>query len=197
VACIPLLEARRVLEPNREQVEKKLRKLAVKLPIAGVVDEIKGLSLYALAKIVGEAGDLSCYRTLRGLFKRMGVGLHGEKRQQRVSDAKEALAMGYNPRRRSTMWNIGNDLIGGLGRGPKRLMPGQPLEQRPELSEWQVLYLKWLRRYAEIDPEKFSRGVSAEGRESFSKWAHNKAKRKVEKALLRRLYQEWRRLRTS
>lgn len=116
-ACAPLLLARQPLEGSRQALEKELARLARDLPIAHVVEEIRGVNFSTLAAIVGECGDLSAYRDHSAVWKRCGLAVIGGERQRRKANAEEALEHGYSPSRRSVMWNIGEALFKAQGKG--------------------------------------------------------------------------------
>lgn len=107
-----LLEARDRIKPHRLVVEKTLKKLARGLPVwdawgAGQL----GFGELSLAAIIGEAGDLSNYATVSRLWKRMGLAVINGERQRKVLSKEDAILHGYNPERRSVVWNIGECLI--------------------------------------------------------------------------------------
>ena len=102
----------RVIEAQRASYEKDMRKLAQKLPVWPWVQSIKGLAELGIALIIGEAGnDLRAFANPAKLWKRMGVGLVGQERQRKIADADQARLHGYSPRRRSTLYTIGDALI--------------------------------------------------------------------------------------
>jgi hypothetical protein len=111
-ATMPLVEARDSIEEHRLAIEKLLSKQAKSLPVAPWVGDVRGFGILSLAAIVGEAGDLSNYSNPAKLWKRMGLAVmpNGE-RQRRFADKDMAIAAGYNPSRRSVVWNIGDCLI--------------------------------------------------------------------------------------
>jgi hypothetical protein len=111
-ATMPLVEARDSIEEHRLAIEKLLSKQAKSLPVAPWVGDVRGFGILSLAAIVGEAGDLSNYSNPAKLWKRMGLAVmpNGE-RQRRFADKEMAIAAGYNPSRRSVVWNIGDCLI--------------------------------------------------------------------------------------
>lgn len=104
-------EARSVIEKQRKEVEKRLLKMAAKLPLAGWCENVRGFGLLSLAAIVGEAGDLSKYANPAKLWKRMGLAVFDGKSQRRVTDAEQAIKQGYSPQRRSVMFMIGDSFI--------------------------------------------------------------------------------------
>lgn len=164
-ACLPLMTARVPLEEQRKAYEKSLTKLGAQLPIAHMADEIKGIGHLALAKIVGECGDLSAYATVSGVWKRAGLAVIDGGRQRRVT-GEAALLHGYSPERRSVFWNIADSLLKAQGKddtaGPYRLIYDD-------------------RKAYEI------------AREIPLGHAHNRAMRFMTKRLLRDLWVAWRR----
>lgn len=165
LACHPLMQARTPLEAARKAQEKELARLAKGLPIAHVVDGIRGLNHNSLAAIVGECGDLSAYRDHSAVWKRCGLAVIDGKRQRRVSDAEDALEHGYSPTRRSVIWNVGEALFKAQGKdetaGPYRRI----YDQRKEIEA--------------------QRTASAAH-------AHAAACRYMTKRLMRDLFNEWR-----
>lgn len=191
LAVLPLIAARAQIEPKREAVEKALATLTKQLPIAHVL-ETPGIGPVSLYSIVGEAGDLSAYRSTRGLWKRLGLAVIDGKRQRKCTDAIDAKEHGYSPSRRSVVWNVGNNLIGGMGRGPRPKL--NEVLPREGLSEWQNLFMQRLRFEAERDPEHRRPDVVKDDvvYESYSKHAFNRSKRYVEKLFVKHLRQAWR-----
>ena len=127
-ACImsvmPIIHASAPLTEQINKTEKLLIAMAKELPIADLVEEIKGFSYLGLAKIVGECGDLSAYKSVSAVWKRAGLAVIDGQRQRRVKDADEAERHGYSPRRRATFWTIGDNLLRSQGKedtaGPYR-----------------------------------------------------------------------------
>jgi hypothetical protein len=179
----PFLLARAPLEAERKKIEKSLRSLVRQLPIAQVIDEVPGFGELSLYSIIGEAGDLSCYRSHRGLWSRMGLAVIAGERQRKKINKDAADAHHYSPARRSTMWNVGNALIGYFGNGPRPLV-GEDLNQPNGYSEWQLLFLHELRRFVENHPDERREPVGRKGQifESYSKHAADHARRLTEKA---------------
>lgn len=113
-ATFPLAEARGSLAKHRASVERRLEKLAKQLPVWPFVEGTRGIGPLGFAGIVGEAGDLSNYATVARLWKRMGLAVMPDGRQRRVT-GEAGVAHGYNPSRRSHMWNIGACFIKAKG----------------------------------------------------------------------------------
>lgn len=166
VACLPLIEAKMPIEAARKAQEKHLTKLGGQLPIAHMADDIKGVGHLALAKIVGECGDLSAYQSVSAVWKRAGLAVIDGGRQRRVA-GEAALEHGYSPERRSTFWNIAAALIKAQGKdedaGPYR------------------------RYYDAEKSRQVSCGLSLGH-------AHNRAMRHMTKALLKDITVEWRKI---
>ena len=111
MALAPFLAAIAGFGPERAGIEKRLRKLAHELPFWSWVAEIKGFGDLNLAGLVGEAGELASYRNPSRLWKRMGLAVISGERQRRKTDAAAAEAHGYNPRRRTVAYLLGDTLI--------------------------------------------------------------------------------------
>lgn len=109
-AILPLVEAKKGIEAHRKLVEKRLSALAKTLPVAPWVESVRGVGILSLAAIVGEAGDLGAYANPAKLWKRMGLAVMPDGRQRRTTGAA-ALDHGYNPVRRSVVWNIGACIV--------------------------------------------------------------------------------------
>lgn len=195
----PYTAAIRMFEEQRSGIEKSLRKTARKLPIYPWIKDVYGASDMTLAAIVGEAGNIGAYKSVAAVWKRLGLAVFEGNRQGNTAGAddkaKEFVKHGYSPARRSVVWNIGNGLIGGMGRGP-RLSPGEDPNAREDLSPYQRLFVERCRYEAERDhahrrPDTIKKDTG-EVRESFSKHAASRAKRYVEKRFIRDLYATWR-----
>lgn len=92
-----------------------MEKLAKELPVWNdFAAEIHGFGALGLGIIIGEAGDLSAYPTHSHLWKRMGVAVMDGIRQgglRKGAEAEDWIAHGYNPKRRSRLYTIGDSLI--------------------------------------------------------------------------------------
>ncbi|MDB4303805.1 transposase [Desulfosarcina sp.] len=151
----------------RKQLDKSIKDLAVQLPVWQVMKDIRGIGPLALGIIIGETGNLSNYSTPAKVWKRMGVGLVVNKtgkweRQRKFADKDMAISAGYNPSRRSTLFNVGDTLIKGNRDG-----------------EYRTLYLARKELEAEKNPEA-------------TKMAnHRRAQRYMEKRWLKHLWKAW------
>jgi len=175
----------------RKIAEKELQKLVKEHPLAPWFKSTYGASLNALAAIIGEAGDVSKYKSVAALWKRFGLAVIDGQRQRRVSGA-DALLHGYAPARRSVMWNIGCQLIGCMGKGPRPTL-GEDVSERDDLSPYQKIFIDRLRYEAGRDPTQAREPAERKGAiyESYSAHAASRAKRYVEKRFLRDLFAAW------
>lgn len=194
-ALVPLLAAMLPLEQQSAAYEKSLMKLAKQLPVFRLMHHFPGLSAYGLAKIVGEAGDLGAYhKGIAGIWSRLGLAPYAGKAVTKGRPGltpDEWTALGYSPSRRSTIWNIGGSIVGGMGRGPRPFV-GEDWRANPAYNRYQRLFIERLIHEAEKDPETHARPPTAEGKMSFSAHAANRAKRYVEKRMIKRLWIAWR-----
>ena len=165
---LAVAEGRKPFDAMRKETEKEMRRIAETLPVYPWVASVKGFGSLGLAIIVGECGDLGEYRKgVAGIWKRLGLAVMDGKRQGNPGEGAKAedwIAHGYNARRRSAMWTLGDSLLKCGGDGP-----------------WRTLYLE--RKAYELARAPDMRPMQA----------HRRAQRYVEKRLLRTLWQEWRR----
>lgn len=164
---LAVAEGRKPFDAMRKETEKEMRRIAETLPVYPWVASVKGFGSLGLAIIVGECGDLGEYRKgVAGIWKRLGLAVMDGKRQGNPGEGATSetwIAHGYNARRRSAMWTLGDSLLK-CGGGP-----------------WRTLYLE--RKAYELARAPDMRPMQA----------HRRAQRYVEKRLLRTLWQEWRR----
>lgn len=191
VLMLPYLAGIQRLEQEEVLYLKRMVKLTMKLPIAPFIKGTKGLGEPSAATIIGEAGDLSKYPSIAGVWKRLGLAVIDGGRQRRVSDPELALLHGYDAKRRSIVWNAGNNLIGGMGVG-RRPLDGEDVDLREDWTPYEKLCVHRLRYEAEKDPSH-RRPNTKEGKESYSKHAAARAKRYVEKRMLKDMTLAWRR----
>lgn len=192
IALAPFAAAIARFDEDIGPIEKRLVKLAKGLPIAPFVESVKGLGWSSVATIVGEAGDLSAYPSVAGVWKRMGLAvIDGDGRQRKVADADRAMIHGYSSERRSVVWNAGNNVIGGMGNG-KRPLSGEDVEGREDWTPYEKLFVHRLRYEAARDPA-MRLPDTKEGKESYTRYAAARAKRYVEKRMLKDMTLAWRR----
>lgn len=162
---------------------KEMKALAVQLPVWNEwAEDVRGFGEASLAIIVAEAGDLSGYPKKGHLWKRMGIAVLDGTRQGGLSKnaAKEDwIEHGYNRRRRSRMWTIGDTLI--KAQGPYREVYLARKEYERERAEAMGLTIA---PSAKI-PKKRADEFMSDGQ------VHRRAQRYMEKRLLRDLWQAW------
>lgn len=111
IALMPFVAAIAHFDESIGPIERELEKLARRLPIAPWAKTVTGLGWGSIAAIVGEAGDLSQYPSVAGVWKRMGLAvIDGDGRQRKVANADAALIHGYSPERRSVVWVMADSM---------------------------------------------------------------------------------------
>ena len=165
--CAASGAARKPFEEIEKNALKQMEKLARGFPVWPIYCEnVRGFGAASLAVIVAEAGDLANYPDVSKLWKRMGLAVMDGTRQGGLAKGAGAEAWiehGYNPMRRSRMWNIGDAIIKGNRDGYYR-----------------TLYLE--RKAFELAREPEMKPIKA----------HRRAQRYMEKRLLKHLWQAWR-----
>lgn len=193
----PFLFAMEPLEQRRAAYEKEMARLVKKLPIYAWAKSVKGLGDVSLANIIGACGDIGTYKSVSAVWKRMGLAVDGNGNRQgnpgKSATAEDWIAHGYNRRRRSVMWNVGNSLI--LGMGKFRPLYGEDVDANEEYTCYQRVFARRARYEAGRLPHKCGSSIkeSDKGKESYTAHAANRAKRYAEKRLLKDLYIQWRR----
>lgn len=175
-AAAPFIQVRSLLNEQRAACEKELTKAAKELPVWPWVESVRGFGAGSLAAIIGESGDLSQYANPAKLWKRMGLAVINGGRQRKVSGA-DAIEHGYAPHRRSIVWNLGDTMLKGTVRKVKD-EDGEDTGGRTALNEYGQMYLE--------------RKAYERPRVESDAHAHNRAKRYMEKRLLRDLWTAWR-----
>lgn len=180
-------------------VEREMARLAKILPGAAFVASVPGFGWLSFARIVGEAGDVGSYPKKGHLWKRMGLAVMDGVRQGGLSKGASAEAWiehGYSGKRRSVMFVIGESLV--KAQGPYRALYLERLAVehgnavaagltpattgKATVESWATRGLPALTLVKK--PEKDAHRSA--------KHMHNRAKRWIEKRLLRDLWQAWR-----
>lgn len=162
----PYMAAIEPLETAIKDQEKLLTGLGRRLPVADWAAGIDGLSPRFLAMLVGEAGTgPGEFRTVAGLWKRFGLAVLDGARQRRIT-GDAALEHGYCARRRALMWNVGESMI------RRQISKGAAIGDYGRLYQERKVY----------EATKTDRPIVA----------HSRAKRYIEKRLLRELWKAWR-----
>ncbi len=166
---------------HRAAIEKQLKRLVKQTHVYDWMIETPGFGPMGLAQIIGEAGDLGLYANPAKLWKRMGVGLISNgQRQQCFTDKDKAIEAGYNPRRRSVMFVIGDSMI--KAQGPYRELY---LARKIYEAEKAVAAGKIVLPAAKIKKADVATSMS-------EMHIHRRAQRYMEKRLLRNLWRAWR-----
>jgi len=161
--------------------EKSLKKLAETLRVWRIFGkQIHGFGSLSLAAIIGEAGDLSIYSNPAKLWKRMGLALIGNERQRKCVDKEKAEQHGYSPRRRSVMFVIGDNIV--KGKSAYRTVYDERKLREIEKAKEEGLTV--------APAAKIPKGKHAAYRSEGH--IHLRAKRYMEKRLLRDLWRAWR-----
>lgn len=185
LATLPLLAARDDIEVSRIEVEKQLKQQATPLPGIEFVRGTPGLSEFTLYSIVGECPGqnyhgLLDFPTVAKLWKRMGVAVMPDGQRQRRVMGSDGIKHGFDPSRRALLWTIGDSLI--KAKGPYRDLYLQYKEQEKTKAKEKGLTVA---PAAKI-PKKEAGVYISEG------VVHLRAKRHMEKTLLKNLWCEWR-----
>ncbi len=202
-SLVPLSAASRGLwDKRRADTEAEMEKLAKTLPVWPFVEGIRGLGAKGLAVIVGLAGiPIGDYRSVSGLWKRMGLAVINGESQRRKKDKVLAEMHGYSPYRRSELWAFCSDtMFRAQWRGDKDedgknpTLTGKPIAVAAHpIGEYGEIYAR--RREAtkarmlatehlpKSDPDRWSAGR-----------CHNDGRRIMTKELLKDLWVEWRRV---
>ena len=178
--CAPFITARSVLEKERKSTEKHMEKKAKELPVYAWVEQVRGFGALGLAQVVGEAGSLSNYATVSKLWKRLGLAVINGERQQRKPGA-ESLLHGYSPSRRSVIWTMGDSLFRANGEYADVCRARKEREREKAAEEGLTV----------APSAKIPAAKQAEYRSDGH--IHNRAKRYMEKRLIRDLWAAWRR----
>lgn len=164
---------------------KEMERLAKLLPVWDAFGaDVKGFGARSLAVIVGEAGDLSGYPKKGHLWKRMGLAVIDGTRQgglRKTASAEAWIEHGYNRKRRSYMFVIGDVLVKQTG-GVYR----QVYLDRKEYEREQAVARGLTVAPAAKIPKKDADKYISDGH------IHHRAQRYMEKRLLKDLWQAWR-----
>lgn len=180
-ACV---KSREPFEAIESAALKEMERIAKTFPVwSEFGKDIRGFGAASLAVIIAEAGDLSNYADKGKLWKRLGLAVIGDVRQGnpgKGASADDWIAHGYNPSRRSAIWNIGDTMLKAQIRKVKD-SAGEDTGERTALGVYGEAYLA--RKAYEI----------ARNPEMTPMQVHRRAQRYMEKRLLKHLWQAWRR----
>ncbi len=190
IACHTMLETRAMNRAVRKQYEKFMIAAAKKLPVSAWVESVRGFGLLGLAMIIGEAGNLFNYEGSAQLRQRMGIGGLPNGEIQRRRRGAAGIEHGYCPRRRSVLWVIGESLL----KGQSERIDKKTGEVLRKAGPYRLIYdtrkaIELPRCEAMADAMK---AKSSTGKYSYKRHAHNRAKRIMEKELIKDLWRAWR-----
>jgi len=179
------LAARTPFAAIEKAAEKEMARLAQELAVWQWAAPIRGFGPVSLAVIIAEAGDLSNYPTIAKLWTRMMLGLVDGIRQgglPKTATAAEWIRHGYNKKRRSRMWNIGQALVKGNRDGAYRAVYLARKDYERARAEAAGLT---------VAP---SASIPKDRKDEFMSLGHidHRAQRVMEKRLLVDLWQAWR-----
>jgi len=160
---------------------KAMEKIAIEFPVwCDFGKPVRGFGLASFAKIVAMAGDLSQYPTVGHLQKRLGISVVDGVRQGnpgKGATADDWIRHGYKRTNRAEIWQIGASLIKAQVRAQKDA-DGKKCGDSLAVGRYGAIYLG--RKKHEL-----ARGLTL-------KHADNRAKRYMEKCLIRDLWAAWR-----
>ena len=180
-ANMVFLNIREQAESARRSVEIRLEDLAGQLPVSSWWQAIRGCNLLGLALIVGECPGwndqgLGDFATVSKLWKRMGLAVMPDGTRQRRIAGDAAIEHGFAPSRRAAMWTIGQSLF--LAQSQR--VDKETGEVKREAGPYRVIYDE--RKAYEIERDMGIKPCIS----------HARAKRFMEKRLLRNLWRAWR-----
>jgi hypothetical protein len=186
VCIVPIIMAREQVESAREKIEERIELLATQLPVTKWWTEIRGCGLLGLAGVVGECGDLSNYSTHSKLWKRLGLAVMPDGTRQRRVTGDAAKDHGFSPARRSVVWTIGDSLFKAQSeRAAREATATTKARAFMPAGPYRVIY----DRRKEYELARLP--VDEKGRLGH---AHDRAKRYMEKRLIRQLWKAWRKV---
>lgn len=127
LAVLASKQSRQTWDAVRMVAERRMEDLARLLPVYAWARSVKGFGALGLAILTAEAagwdlyipGDdetkrqrlIGEYRTVSGLWKRMGLAVINGRRQGRVSGREAGLEQKYSPQRRAECWTLADSLL--------------------------------------------------------------------------------------
>ncbi len=153
---------------QRKHLERDIEKAVKALEIWKQFGEgVRGFGALSMGALIGERAIPSDFPTVAKLWKYMGMAVINGERQRKCADRDKAIEHAYCPRRRALMFVIGDTLIRAKGEYKAIYDARKPLEA------------------AKLDKE---------GKPVRPIVAHKRAKRYMEKRLLREFWKAWRRV---
>lgn len=187
LSCGPLIVAQNNINEARTAAEKQLANLAKQLPGYDFIEKTPGISAFTLYSLTAECAGVNNrgfldFDTISRVFKRMSVHCLPDGTRARLLPGVDAVEAGYAPKRRSVLWTIGDSLIK-TSDGPYRKLYDEFKANEIIKAEAKGLTV--------IESAKIPKGE----KDQFMSKAHvhNRAKRLMEKELLRDLWKHIRR----
>lgn len=176
------IQSRKPFDEIESAMLKEMEILAKMFPVwSDFGKDVRGFGAASLATIIAEAGSLSNYATIARLWKRLGLAVLDGVRQGGLgkgAGAEAWIAHGYNPSRRSAIWNIGDTMLKAQVRKVKNA-DGEDTGERTSLGVYGQIYLD--RKAYEIARNPDIAPIQA----------HRRAQRYMEKRLIKHLWQAW------
>jgi hypothetical protein len=179
-AMLPIITGRAHIEEARLQLESRITKMVKQLPIAEWWLAIPGCGLLGLVGIIGEAGDLGNYPKHGHLWKRLGLAVMPDGTRQRRVTGDAAIEHGYSPARRSVVWTIGDSLF-----KSQSALEATDKRKARSVGPYRMIYdVRKEYELARLPADEKGRAGHA----------HDRAKRYMEKKLIRQLWKQWRKV---
>lgn len=179
-----LLSSREISHKRQKRLATEMGKLVMQLPVWQWAQNQRGCGAPILAKVFAEAGrDLSEYDTPAKLWKRFGLAVTNGKAPRR----EKGVQLDFSSYRRSVAYQLGECLIRAGGNA-----------EEGTLTYWKRLYLR--RKEYEIEQAALhgitvvpAAKIPSRNKDAFMSegHVHARAKRRMEKAFLKALWEEW------
>lgn len=183
------LLSRRAFDVIEHQATREMERLARELPVwEAFAAGIRGFGARSLAVIVAEAGPIGAYRDHSNLWKRMGLAVMQDGRRQgapgEAASKADWIAHGYSARRRAAMFVIGECLVkANRDDGPYRSLYLARKAYERERAEANGLIVAPASKIPAARKAEFMSDGQIDLR----------ARRYMERRLLKHLWQAWRR----
>lgn len=180
--------ARAIYDDLRKATEREMERLVTLLPVYPFAQSVRGLGARGLAILIAECcipiGD---YRTISGVWKRLGLAVINGEGQRRKTNPDLAALHAFSPRRRAQVWAVCSDsLFRAQWRGADE---DKGLPARP-IGPYGEIYAR--RRAATLQRHLDSEALLATDPMKWSKGrCHNDARRIMTKQLVIDLYCAW------
>lgn len=197
-AVLWTVEPLEALRRDQRALHRRMRDAVRLLPVHAWAAGVPGLGELSLARIIGETGDPGMYASPAKLWKRLGLAVMPDGRQRRRTDPVLAESHGYNPRRRSVVWVMGESLL--KAHGPYREVYLARLRREVEKAQAEGLVVatsaqatvdSWTARQLPAPTRLTVKGMRETPHRTVAH-VNARAKRYVEKRVIRDLWRAWR-----